>query len=245
MRRVVRIAILFVLLLIPALLVWLRVTRDGRDLADDMLDRWQQWRHGSEERDAATTLMAMGVQLRRLPPANHLVAVDCYDKALGDEGYQLLAKCFRLEAASFTRCDLNDERMGRLTALDHLTSLTIIDTPAVTDAGVKNVGSLRRLVGLHLSGTGVGDAGLKQIGQLPELATLDLSRTEVTDAGLAALSGLAKVQWLLLVKTAVTDDGVAKLDDLRSLKKISLSGSKVTDQGKARLKKMHPDLTID
>jgi len=214
-------------------------------LADGLSDRWQQWRHGGEEQDAAVTLTALGVQLRRLPPQNHLVAIDCNDKTLADEGYRLLGKCFRLEAASFIRCDLNDDRMQRLVALSHLTSLTIVDAPAVTDVGIKSIGSLQRLVGLHLSGTGIGDAGLKQIGRLSELVTLDLSRTLVTDAGLPALSGLSKLQWILLANTAVTDDGLAKLDDLRSLRNVSLSGCKVTDQGKARLKKMHPGLTID
>ncbi|MGA2256952.1 MAG: hypothetical protein ABSG53_20055 [Thermoguttaceae bacterium] len=245
MRRAIRIAVLVMLFLILAFLVWLRATPDGRDLADNLSDRSQEWRHGGEEQDAAEKLTAMGARFGRLPPENRLVSIDCNDKTLGDEGYRLVGKCFRLELASFIRCDLNDDRIQHLAGLSHLTSLTILDTPAVTDAGIKNIGSLRLLVGLLLNGTGVGDAGLKQIGQFPELATLDLSRTQVTDAGLPALNGLSKLQWLLLANTAVTDDGVARLDGLRALRQISLSGSKVTDQGKARLKKTYPGLTID
>ena len=105
------------------------------------------------------------------------MAIDCNDKTLGDEGYRLLGKCFRLEAASFIRCDLNDDRMQCLAGLSHLTSLD----------HYRYAGSDRRGNQEHrfapaswsaciLSGTGVGDAGLKQIGKLPELATLDLSR---------------------------------------------------------------------
>ena len=245
MGRVVRIVLLVVLLMILAFLVWLRVTPDGRDLAGNVSDRWHEQRHGGEERDAAERLTAMGAIFVGLPPDNRFVSIGCNDKTLGDEGYRLVGKCFRLEAASFIHCDLNDDRMKHLAGLSHLTSLAIVDTPAVTDAGIKNIGSLRLLVGLLLSGTGVGDAGLKQIGNFSELATLDLSRTQVTDAGLTALTGLSELQWLLLANTAVTDDGVAKLDGLRALRQISLSGSKVTDQGKTRLKEKHPGLTID
>jgi hypothetical protein len=245
MRRAIRLVVLVVLLSFLAFLVWLRATRDGRDLADNLSDRWQERQHGGEEKDAVEKLTAMGARFGRLPPDNYLVSIDFNGKTLGDEGYRLVGKCFRLEMASFIRCDLNDDRMRYLTGLSRLTSLTIIDTPAVTDAGIQKIGSLGQLVGLLLTGTGVGDAGLKQIGKLSELATLDLSHTQVTDAGLPALAGLGKLQWLLLANTAVTDDGVAKLDSLQALRQISLSGSKVTDEGKARLKKMHPGLTID
>ena len=245
MSRVIRIVLLVFLLLVLAMVVWLRVTPEGADLADDLSDRWQLWRHGSEEQDAAEKLTAMDAMLGRLPPQQRLVSINCTDKTLGDEGYRLVGKCFRLETAVFIRCDLTDERMRHLAGLTHLTSLAILDTPAVTEAGIKNISSLRRLVGLSLEGTAVGDAGLRQIGQFSELGNLNLSRTRISDAGLPALSGLSKLQWLLLADTAVTDDGVVKLDGLSSLRQITLKGSKVTDKGKAQLLKMHPGLKID
>ncbi len=246
MRRAVRIILLVLLLSILAFAVWLRVTPEGRDLADDLSDRWHEWRHPGEEQNAAEKLTAMGASMGRLPPANRLVSIDCNDKTLGDDGYRLIGKCFSLEVAKFIHCDLNDERMQYLAGLRHLTSLNVIDTSAVTDAGImKNLGKFPRLVGLILKGTEVGDASLKQISQLPELATLDLSHTRVTDAGLPALAGLGKLEWLLLADTAVTDDGVAKLDGLSRLGQLTLKGSKVTDKGKARLMQMYPKLKID
>jgi hypothetical protein len=245
MFRVIRVITLAVLLSLIAFLVWLKATRDGRDFADTLSDRTQQWRHGGEEKEAAEKLTALGARFIRLPPENRLVSIDCTKKTLDDEGYRLVGKCLNLEVATFNNCDLNDDRMQHLMGLNRLTSLNIVDTPTVTDAGMKKIGSLSRLVGLILTRTSVGDASLKQIGQLPELATLDLSGTSVTDAGLPALAGLRKLQWLLLANTAVTDAGVGTLDDLRELQQISLSGSKVTEEGKARLKKVHPRLTIN
>jgi hypothetical protein len=246
MRRVIRIVVLVVLLLVLALVVWLRLTPDGQELAGNLSDRWQQWRHGGEEQDAAQKLTALGaIMVRSAPPERYFASINLTGKTLGDEGYRLVGKCFRLESASFMHCDLNDDRLKNLAGLSHLTSLAISDTPAVTDAGIKNISSLRGLTGLLLKGSGVSDAGLRQIGQFPELATLDLSNTQVTDAGMPALCNLKKLQWLVLMDTAITDDGVVKLEGLSSLRQITLRGSKVTDKGKAQLKKMYPELTIN
>ncbi len=249
MGRVIRIGLLVLLLLVLLLVVWLRQTPEGRDLADELTHRWrrsQQSQHSGEEREAAEKLTAMGARLiRSAPPEQYFASINCNNQTLGDDGYRLVGKCRRLESATFIHCDLNDDRMQYLAGLGDLTSLNIVDTPAVTDAGIKKIASLRNLVGLLLSGTGVGDAGLREIGRLPELATLDLSHTQITDAGLPALNGLDKLQWLVLIGTAVTDDGVARLGGLSSLRQLTLKGSKVTDKGKAQLMKMHPGLTID
>ena len=114
----------------PRRSVWMRVTparygrRPGRPLA-----RVAAWR---EEEDAAAKLTAPGARFCTLQPENHRVTIDCDDKTLGDEGYRLVGKCFRLEAANFNRCDLNDDRMRHLAGLRHLTSLATPDTPEVT-----------------------------------------------------------------------------------------------------------------
>jgi hypothetical protein len=240
--RPVGIIVLVLVLLIVAFLVWLRVTPDGRDLADDLSGRWQQWRHGGEEQDAARKLAALGAGV---VGQEHPLSINCQDKTLGDEGYRWVGKCSGLVEARFLRCDLNDDRMKSLAGLSRLTSLTIFDAPEVTDEGIKQIVSLRGLASLLLKGTSVGDQGLSSIAQLPELKILDLSDTRITDEGMSTLDRLHTLNWLLLADTAVTDEGVAKLGDLRELKQLSLSGSKVTNQGKARLKKMHPGLTIN
>ena len=158
MARIVRLFLLVFLLAILASLVWLRATRDGREMAGELSHRWQQSRHGDEQRDAAEKLAAMGAHLGRLPPDQRLVSIDCKDKSLGDEGYRLVGKCFSLETASFVGCDLNDKRMQHLAGLVNLTSLVIANTPAVTDEGIKHIASLQQLVGLILNGSGIGDA---------------------------------------------------------------------------------------
>ena len=173
------------------------------------------------------------------------MSITCQGLTLGDEGYQLVAKCFRLEAVSFIHCDLNDERMQCLADLHHLSSLTIFDAPGVTDAGIRNVAPLRELQTLSLRGIAVGDASLKTIAQLPDLKDLDLTNTQVTDEGIPTLSSLHSLAWLILIDTGITDEGVAKLEGMENLNEITLRGSKVTDKGKAQLAKKYPGLKIN
>jgi len=245
MGRAIRIVLLVLLLLILAIVVWMRVTPEGRELAGELFQHWRQSRHGGTEQDAAEKLTAMGALVVHSLPDQSVASINCTDKTLGDEGYRLIGECYRLQVVNFNHCDVTDDRLRYLTGLSDLTSLVIIDTPAVTDAGIKHIAKLGGLVGLSLKGTEVGDAGLKQIGQLSELGTLNLSNTRITDAGLPALTGLGKLQWLVLIGTEVTDDGVANLKGLSSLRQITLNKSKVTDKGKAQLMKMYPGLTID
>ncbi|MSQ93286.1 MAG: hypothetical protein EXR98_01880 [Gemmataceae bacterium] len=65
--------------------------------------------------------------------------------------------------------------------------------------------------GLILGGTEVTDAGLKELASLKSLHTLDLSGMEVTDAGLKELAGLKSLHTLDLSGMEVTDAGVAEL----------------------------------
>jgi hypothetical protein len=58
-----------------------------------------------------------------------------------------------------------------------------LDFTEVTDAGLKELGSLKSLSFLDLMGTKVTDAGLKHLTGLKNLASLDLRETKVTESG--------------------------------------------------------------
>jgi len=51
MKRAIRIVLLVLLLLILVFVVWVRMTSEGHDLANDLADHWQQWWHGDDEQD--------------------------------------------------------------------------------------------------------------------------------------------------------------------------------------------------
>jgi internalin A len=101
----------------------------------------------------------------------------------------------------------------------------------VTDAGLKELAALKRLLYLNLEKTSVTDAGLKQLTPLKELRTLYLAETKVTDAGLKELTAFTKLQNLGLGGTRVTDAGVKQLAAVQGLKELSLRGTPVTGVG--------------
>src|SRR5262249_4033024 len=63
----------------------------------------------------------------------------------------------------------------------------------VTDAGLKQVSTLKNLTRLNLFLTNVTDVGLQELAKLRNLTELDLYNARVTDAGLKELSGLVKL----------------------------------------------------
>lgn len=121
-------------------------------------------------------------------------------------GSPLLSVDFRL-----VREQADDGKIGSVaTVADHVAQLDLSKT-AVTDAGLKPVGSLKRLVRLDLNQTQVGDAGLAALKGLEHLHYLNLYGTQVTDAGLDHLKGLKNLDSLYLWQSKVTEAGVKKL----------------------------------
>lgn len=88
---------------------------------------------------------------------------------------------------------------------------------------------------LDLGRTKITDAGLKTVAELPRLVQLDLRQTAVTDAGLEALTKLKNLQSLNLYGTQVTDAGLKQLAAIKSLKSVYLWGTKATDAGAKQL----------
>ena len=86
----------------------------------------------------------------------------------------------------------------------------------VTDAGLKELATIKSLQNLQLYGTQVTNAGLKELAGLKSLKCLNLSSTQVTDAGLAHLKALPHLMALSLERTGVTAAGLKQLDDIEA-----------------------------
>ena len=67
----------------------------------------------------------------------------------------------------------------------------VLNTPRVTDEGLKSLAGLSTLESLQLHGTQVTGAGLKSLVGLPRLEALDLRGARLSDAGLATLDTIA------------------------------------------------------
>lgn len=126
-----------------------------------------------------------------------------------------------------------------LVRVDFLTGVSKCDDEKVAAALLP---LKENIVQLDLGRTVITDASLKTIGQLPRLITLDLRQTKITDAGLQALSGLKKIESLNLYGTEVTDAGLKHLASLKSLKNVYLWQSKATKPGVKQLTAAIPGL---
>jgi hypothetical protein len=125
-----------------------------------------------------------------------------------------------------------------LVRVDFLTGVSKCD-----DAKVAALLPLKEnIVQLDLGRTIITDAAMKTIGQLPRLIALDLRQTQITDAGLEALIGLKKIESLNLYGTGITDAGLKHLAKLKSLKNVYLWQSKATMPGVKQLTAAIPGL---
>ena len=108
--------------------------------------------------------------------------------------------------------------------------------------GLKELGN--NVAQLDLSKTDVTDAALKSVAKLERLVRLDLHQTKVSDAGLKQLSGLKNLRYLNLYGTQVGDAGLETLGGLKELRNVYLWKSKATAQGVKKLQKKLPNAQI-
>ena len=125
-----------------------------------------------------------------------------------------------------------------LVRVDFLTGVSKCD-----DAKVAAILPIKdNIVQLDLGRTIITDAALKTVGQMPRLVALDLRQTKITDAGLEELAGLKKLDTLNLFGTEVTDAGLKHLAKIKSLKSVHLWQSKATPAGVKQLTAAIPGL---
>jgi len=115
----------------------------------------------------------------------------------------------------------------------------------VTDAGLKELASLKNLERLDLRGTAVSGEGLKELEPFKKLTILVLASTKVTDGSLKGLASLVSVRWLELENTKVTDAGMKELVPLKNLLRLNLKGTKVTSAGVGEARKENPKLYVE
>ncbi len=86
--------------------------------------------------------------------------------------------------------------------------LVVVNSPAVTDAGVAALAARTGVQYLDLRATGVTDRGLQVAANMKDLVRLSVADTSVGDAGLVGLSQLPKLMWVDARGSKVTRDGV-------------------------------------
>ena len=99
------------------------------------------------------------------------------------------------------------------------------------------------MTGLELRNTKITDAGLKELKSLKSLTALYVGGTKLSDVGMDEISKMTALEMLDLSDTNITDQGLKKITNLKSLW-LFLSGSKVTEKGVKDFKKVLPKCRI-
>jgi hypothetical protein len=124
--------------------------------------------------------------------------------------------------------------------LDYL----LVGGPALTNASIPFLLSLKSLKILTLDSDELDDSVLEPLGKLPNLATLRLYSSKFTGSNLAVLKKFSSLTTLILDGCSVTDEALDVLVQIKSLTKLQFRDTKVTDAGIAKFKAARPGFNI-
>jgi hypothetical protein len=142
--------------------------------------------------------------LKQVAELRNLTKLELQNTKVTHEGLKELAGLTKLTELGLSESQLSDanlrvlRQIGLLHCLnqaesherpksaEQITSLALCRSP-VTDAGLRELATLKNLTWLDLRDTRVADAGLKELAGLKNLDTLLLQGTQVTDAGVHEL----------------------------------------------------------
>lgn len=139
-----------------------------------------------------------------------------------------------LDAVIDAHGQMTDEMLERLSHLEHVVSLKLSNSKALTDDGIRHLARMPQLRELDLGQTGVTDRGLEVLRHLPNLESLSLVLTRVTDTGIAYVRGCHSLQRLNLMWTNTGDGAIRTLSGKQHLSHF-WTGNNVTDDGVAAL----------
>lgn len=107
----------------------------------------------------------------------------------------------------------------------------IVAPNGFTNADLKHLGGLPKLVSLDLSGTRVTNVGMATVKELKTLRDVDLMHLPISAEGTNCLTGLVQLNNLNLQFTHVDDEAVAHLTRIPDLEKLWLGHTRLTDAG--------------
>lgn len=129
---------------------------------------------------------------------------------------------------------MTDALLESVSRIEHITSLDLSGSSALTDDGVRHLGRLPRLRHLNLSGTAITDRGLEVLRRLRALQRIALAWTRVTDAGMVHLAACAHLRFVDLTGTETGEGAIRALAGKNELHELR-SGNAVTNAGLALL----------
>jgi len=152
-----------------------------------------------------------------------------------------LASCRSLITLNARVTNMGDADCQAIGRMANLEVLDLMGCAQITNAGITNLGPLRKLRHLELAFTPISDDAMDVIAGMTELRTLALGETQVTDVGFKKLAPLVLLE-VLGPPPGGTDQGLSILGNFPQLKLLGLKGHQITDISVAQLQKL-PKLT--
>ncbi len=129
------------------------------------------------------------------------------------------------------RGQMTDAVLERISGLDHVTTLDLSNSRAVTDRGLSYLARMPQLQRIDLSGCSISDRGLEVLRELPELKSFRMYHQRgITDAGVASLAPCTKLEFVTVMGTATGDGLLRALTGKMELHHVE-TGNLVTDEG--------------
>jgi hypothetical protein len=128
---------------------------------------------------------------------------------------------------------MTDAGMERISMLEHVTHLQVMDSQALTDIGVRQIGRMPQLLGLEIGGwtSPITDRSLEVLGHLRELRRFETAWTRgITDIGVAHLASCDRLETVNLMGTPSGDGAIRALAGKSNLHQLH-TGARVTDAG--------------
>ena len=172
-----------------------------------------------------------GLGFKDLAPLKKLTTL-CLDKTqMTDANLRQLRELGLLHAVVLERTlrysETNDRFRPKSAA--EVRSFDLSGSFNVTDAGLKEIASFKKLIALNLSHTEIGDTGLRELADFADLESLDLTGTSVSDIGIKHLTVLKNLTHLRVAGTRVTEAGIKELAVLTKLSSLGLDRRQKSD----------------
>ena len=134
--------------------------------------------------------------------------------------------------------DVTDGVITYIAPLKKLDYLSIRNATKFTGQGLNKITGTGSITNLELPVCGITDAGMKAIGSFKKLGHLFVTSTEITPAGFAAITGIKTLTSLNFSGTAFDDEAAGVISGMTHLANLDLGGTKITDAGLAKLKSL-------
>ncbi len=136
-----------------------------------------------------------------------------FHEYLPDQAGIEVLETMQLRMISLSLKDTTDNDLKSLSKLTKLYSLTIADSPQVTDDGLAHLSQLN-LRTLRISDATLTDEGVKHLSKMESLNSLWMTGEKITDGCVEHMKDLKNLRYVSLRKTSVTTEGTTKLKAL-------------------------------